>query len=157
MIDLTLSDWKDLASIVGAAIALLALIKGVFEYSAQGAQKRADLFFAMREKLKENETYREIFALLEDDSPKLLEVAYKDRRDLLGVFEELALLLNSGLITEAVAHYMFGYYAIACWDSTNFWADMTRDSPYWSAFRDLVTRMQQREGVFFYDRRHIRF
>jgi hypothetical protein len=47
--------------------------------------------------------------------------AQKKAEYFLGFFEEVALMMNSGLIRKEVAHYMFGYYAIHCWDSKNFW------------------------------------
>jgi hypothetical protein len=47
--------WTDIATIATAVIALLALVRGVFEYVRQGAQKRAEHFVAMRKRFKEND------------------------------------------------------------------------------------------------------
>src|SRR5688572_11619154 len=118
---MTLSEWTDLATIGGTVVALCVLAKGVLEYAAQGAQKRAEQFFAIRGRLKDNQSLKEICDLLELDDPGLAHVAFKDKRDFLGLFEEVTLLMNSGLIRKPVAHYMFGYYAIRCWESVNFW------------------------------------
>jgi hypothetical protein len=112
--NMALSDIKDVATIVGAVIALLALIKGLVEYIKQGAQKRAEHFLTMRKRLKENDVFKHICELLEMDDPELINVPFKDKRDFLGLFEEVAIGMNSGLIRLAVAHYMFGYYAIRC-------------------------------------------
>src|ERR1043166_6047674 len=114
---MTSEDWKTLAAIVGAAIALATLIKGVIEYTEQGAQKRVDRFLEMRRRFKENQTFTSICALLEHDDEALRDVAFHAKRDFLGFFEEVALLVNSGLIRPQVAHYMFGYYALKCWES----------------------------------------
>jgi hypothetical protein len=64
------------------------------------------------------------------------------------LFEEVTLLMNSGLIRKPVAHYMFGYYAIRCWESENFWSDVNRDSPYWAALRTFVDEMKNVEDGF---------
>jgi hypothetical protein len=152
-----LADAKDWATIIGAVIALGALAKGVFEYSLQGAQKRAEQFVGMRRRFKENETFRELCSLTETDDPRLSTTPFKDKRDLLGFFEEIALMTNSGLIRESVAHYMFGYYAIRCWKSTHFWHGVNRESSYWSLFRDFVSRMENREAGFTFRRREMRF
>jgi hypothetical protein len=154
---MTLSDYKDIAAIGGVVIALLALIKGVYEYVKQGSQKRAEQFLDMRKRLKENDTFRELAALIEMNDPELLKVPFKDKLYYVGFFEEIALMLNSGLIRVQVAHYMFGYYAIRCWDNEYFWSDMNRNTQYWTAFKDFVDRMKAIEASFKYDRRKFRF
>ena len=145
---LTLSEWKNVSEIAGAVIALGALIQGLIEYTHQGAQKRAEHFLNMRQRLKESEVFEELCSLLETDDPRLSEIPFKDKRSLLGLFEEVALMMNSGLIRKDVAHYMFGYYAIRCWESRNFWSDVNRDSIYWSLFKDFVKKMRAIESSF---------
>jgi hypothetical protein len=152
-----LEDAKNLATILGVIIALVTLIKGVMEYSQQGAQKRADSFIAMRNKLKENEVFKRICALIETDNPELEKIPFADKRDFLGFFEEVALMMNSGLINKRVAHYMFGYYALRCWESKYFWISVNKDSIYWAGFRDFVGQMQNVEKAFKFNRRSFRF
>jgi hypothetical protein len=154
---MSLSDYKDIATIAGVVIALFALAKGVYEYVRQGAQRRAEQFIEMRKRLKENDTFRELAALLETNNPKLESVPYKDKRDYLGFFEEIALMVNSGLIRVELAHYMFGYYAIRCWESDQFWSDVNRDSQYWVLFKEFVRKMKEIEDSFTYDERKFRF
>jgi hypothetical protein len=154
---MSLSDYKDIATIAGVVIALVTLAKGVYEYVRQGAQKRAEQFIEMRKRLKENDTFRELAALIETNDPKLESMPYKDRRDYLGFFEEIALMVNSGLIRIELAHYMFGYYAIRCWESEHFWSDVNRDSQYWVLFKEFVRKMKEIEDSFTYDERKFRF
>ena len=66
---MTLNDAKDLATIVGVAVALFTLIKGVLEFTAQGAQKRAEQFASVRKRFKDDASFREICDLLETDDP----------------------------------------------------------------------------------------
>jgi hypothetical protein len=81
---------------LGVAIALVTLVKGFIEFTAQGAQKRVEQFASMRKRFKDDTGFKEICDLLETDHPKLREVPFKDKRDFLGFFEEIALMLNSG-------------------------------------------------------------
>jgi len=154
---ITLTNAKDLATVVAAVIALATLVKGVIEYAHQGAQKRAEQFIDMRKRLNENPTFTVICDLLETDDSKLASMPFNEKRDFLGLFEEVALMLNSGLIKESVAHYMFGYYAIRCAHSKNFWNVVNRQSSYWALFNDFVTRMERVEEEFKFDRRELRF
>jgi hypothetical protein len=110
--NLTLSDWKDVATIIGAAIALGTLMKTLIEYTKQGAQKRAEQFEKLRVRFKDDQMFKQICDLLEDDGEDLEKMPFRDKRDFLGFFEELALMVNSGLMNKAVAHYMFGYTAV---------------------------------------------
>ena len=139
------AEARDVAAIVGVTIALVTLIKAVFEYSSHGAQKRAEHFLAMRQRFKGNESFRSLCAMLDGDDRELADVAFKEKRDLLGFFEEVALMVNSHLIREPVAHYMFGYYAVRCYQSDQFWNGVNRDSSYWSLFTDFAKRMEAME------------
>lgn len=153
-------DWSyfgNIATVIGVTAALITFLKGVIEYSRQNAQKRAEHFVEMRRRLKENETFRKIVQFLETDSLALeKEIKEIDKIDFLGFFEEIALMVNSRLIRKEVAHYMFGYYAITCWDNEHFWSNIDRKTLYWSLFRDFVEQMKDVEKSFQYDRRKFR-
>jgi hypothetical protein len=120
----TLADAKDIATVLGAIVAVGTLIKGITELSRQNALKRAEHFQVIRQRLKNNSTFKDILDLVERNDPTLRTVPFKDKRDLLGLFEEIALMLNSRLIRREVAHYMFGYYALRCYQSDDFWSDV---------------------------------
>ena len=153
-------DWNlatDIAAIIGAALALVTLVMGLAEYRRQGAQGRVERFIEIRKRLKEDEVFKKIADLVERDSPELKVVSFRDKRDYLGLLEEVALHLNSGLIRKEVAYYMFGYYAIRCWKSRYFWSGVNRDSPYWALFKDFVSEMENVERSFTFERRKFRF
>ncbi|HZQ75075.1 MAG TPA: hypothetical protein VFB08_19335 [Burkholderiales bacterium] len=148
---------KDIATIVVAIVAVGSLAKAVLEYVAQGAQKRAELFFGLEKRFWESPQFREICELLEDDAPQLSTLTFKDKLQFLGFHEEVALAMNSGLIRPEVAHYMFGYYAIRCLESKEFWKDLEPNTPYWSLFRDFASRMKKIETSFRLDNGKLRF
>ena len=150
-------DIVEIAIIVSAVIALVTFISGTYEYSRQGATRRAEHFFKMRRLLKQNDTFKDFADLIDKDDQKLCDMDFKDKRDYIGLFEEIAISMNSKLIRKEVAHYMFGYYAIQCWKSNNFWSwgGIERDSIYWAVFRDFVEQMEEMEERL-YDRMRLR-
>lgn len=154
---MTVSDAKDLATIVGVIIALATLVKGVIEYTHQGAQRRAEKYFDLENAFFSNDEFKEICDLLESDDPRLAQIPYKAKLHFLGFHEQVALMLNSKLIRPAVAHYMFGYFAIRCWESDHFWAGVERDSIYWSLFTAFAKQMKESEGKFHLDAKALRF
>lgn len=145
---MSLASLANLAIAVGGVITLVSIVFALHEYVRNGTLRRADDFIMLRRRLKENETFRRICGLLERDEPYLREEPYENKRDLVGLFEEVALIMNSGLMRKKVAHYMFGSYAIDCYRSENFWSGMNIESQYWSLFRDFAEKMIEEERNF---------
>ena len=154
---MSIESAKDWATVIGVVVALFTLWKSLIEYTNQGKQKRAEHFLHMRERFKDNVDFKAMCDLLEQNSPELRDVAFKEKRDLLGFFEEIALMMNSGLVSPVVAHYMFGYYAILCWKSEYFWCGLNRHSDYWVLFRDFANQMIDAEKSFKYQRLRFKF
>ncbi len=115
-------------------VALITLITGLVQYVRQARLLRVQQFVDMRRRFLENPTFREILNLLATDNSLLREVPIQDRRNLVGFLEELALMVNSGVIRPEVAHYMFGYYTKLIAESKHFWEGLDRDSDYWTVF-----------------------
>lgn len=160
-----LDDLRNIATIAGVIVALFTFLKGVIEYMKQGSQKRAELFNTMRKKYKENENFKNIRRLLEKELSErdllkkrklekvdedLKNVNIIDKMDYIGFFEEIALMMNSKIIKKEIVHHMFAYYAILCYDSTNFWLDgsvsIEKDNDiYLHLFKEFVTSMKKIE------------
>jgi len=133
-------DWKDAATLIGSAVALFTLFKSMLEYKKQGTLKRAELFFDMEERYTK---FLYLFDMLdhqdnEEIIKKLQSLPFGQKLDFLGFYEQLAMMVESGLIRRTVAHYMYGYYAIACWESDSFWNEEDRNDPYWHLFENFV-------------------
>jgi hypothetical protein len=133
------------AALAAAVIALATLVKSGFEYVRQGTQKRAEYIFGIRNRFLANQTFRELCDLLETDDLGLKQVPFKDKRDFLNFFDDVALMLNSGLMKPDVCHYMFGYYAIRCRQSVNFWYGLNKEGFYWKGFFVFADGMLERE------------
>ena len=116
--------------------------RGFKVYYLQGIQKRVDLFIQMRRRFKDNEKFKD---------PKLADIPFENKREYLGFFQELDLIMNSRLVREQITFYMFGYYARLCWESQDFWTGkkgLSRDSNYGSVFRHFVKQSIQFDKDF---------
>ncbi len=102
----------------------------------------------MRKRLREDVSFSSICALLETDSEKLCDVQLIEKDRFIGFFEELALMKNSKLINNNVTLYMFGYYAIRCNKSKNFWNGLNKKQALWSLFFNFANEMEQAEKKF---------
>ncbi len=154
---LSLADAKDFATIAVSLITVMIFIKAMHEYMQQGIQKRAQAYFDLERNFLEDKDLREICVLLDTDHPNLSGIPSELKLKFLGFYEQVALMLNSKLIEPAVAHYMFGYYAVRCIDSVHFWKGEDKDSPYWSLFRHFAQHMKEFENKFCFDNSKLRF
>lgn len=154
---MNLTDLKDFAIVVGGLVTIFAFVNGLLEYRRQGAQKRVEHFTLLRRRLKENPAFKEICALMLANDPRLAGVDAQDKRDFIGLLEEVALQVNSGLIRPELAHYMFGYYTIKCLENKDFWANLSLDETYWKLFHDFAREMKAKELSHTYNRAKLRF
>jgi len=129
----------------GVVIAGLGLFYGLRNYDQQVKQKRAEHFFNLRRKFKENEKFNDICSLLVSGSETLKDIPFAEKRNILALFEEIAIMRTSGLVKTKVAYYMFGYYAKECLRNNYFWYNsgiidgkQERESPYWKVFREFA-------------------
>lgn len=152
-----LSVAKDIAIVLGTVVALVTFFSGTWEYVRQGHQHRAQHFVQMRRRFLETPQYREILDLLATDDPGLASISVQEKRNFVGFLEEVALMVNSGLIRREVAHYMFGYYVLLCQRSEPFWHGLDRSSQYWSLFRQFAAEMERQGTKALPGRQPLRF
>lgn len=145
-----------LISALGVLIALITAIKALIEYRKQGVVKRSEIFLKMRSRLREDPSFKNICQLLENDDIKLKEIPLIEKDRFLGFFEEFALLRNSGFVNDQVSLYMFGYFAIRCFDSKNFWVHLNKDHQLWALFFDFTDQMKKAQQTFKYERKKFR-
>jgi hypothetical protein len=142
---LTLEIIKTVAITGTAIITIITLITGYSQYKLMVKQKRCELYELYRKKMKENESISQIINYLETNNKEIINVPRVKRYLFLGFFEDIALLINSKLIKPEIAHYMFAYYAIQCWNNELFWNGINRDSHYWRVFKEFVEKMKKLE------------
>jgi hypothetical protein len=135
---------SDLAIIFGIIASAISFSKGIYEYIRQGSEKRALNFFKLEHEFFSSESNIVICKLIEDDSSNLLNVSYEDKVKFLGFIEQIALLVNSKLLSLEIASYVYGYYVLKCSDSINFWSnDMDKGSEFWNLFFSFSEKIKQ--------------
>jgi hypothetical protein len=147
----TIQEWISAASALVAALTFVVgvgtLIKAIFEYDRQNASKRFEIFQGMNKRFDDG-NFMKIREFLDNDDAELVKFDYTSKHNFLGFFEELAISVNSKVMSKEVAYYMFGYYAIRCYNSIHFWGGekmLQKDSIYWSLFRQFAEEMQVME------------
>ncbi len=96
---MTLDDLKNWVTVVGTVVGVLVALKGILEYSRQNAMRRLELFQAMRRRFEESQAMLRVRAALEsDDDHALASVAKNDKVDFLAFYEDLALMVDSGMM-----------------------------------------------------------
>lgn len=139
-------------SAIGVAVALATAVKAYMEYTLQGKQRRAEMFFALRERLREerlgaiaeqiDHSFSGDAEAQEHAAEALAILPLRDKRDYVGLFEEVAIFAAKGQIEPELAHYMFGYYALLCEECLPFWNNLNYDSPYWKIFHEFCADMR---------------
>lgn len=137
-----IGTFKDVSIIVGGLIAFITLWTGMIQYGRQSHALRANQFIEMRRRFLENPGFRELLTLIAQGNEEVANKPSQDRRNLVGFLEEVALLMNSGLIKKDVVHYMFGQAAIAIDTCEPFWNGLDKESEYWTVFRGFVRDMK---------------
>ncbi|GAB3639168.1 hypothetical protein GCM10027422_47590 [Hymenobacter arcticus] len=154
MLTVTLEKWKYIATIVsvvggmvGLLVTAITLIKWLREYTQQVTEKRSQLFLSLRKAYNENESFQNILEHLHGDgifpNVKIVEIG-----EFMGFFEELAVLVNSGLISEDLAGYFFGLDVVKAWNNDSFWSQSSRDDRDWSLLKDFVEQMSNFNKTF---------
>jgi hypothetical protein len=88
---------------------------------------------------------------------RLSSVPVGDRRQKLFLFEQVAALVNAGLMNKYLADYMFGYHAIKCWDHAEFWPGLPQKATgYWKLLERFVNQMNKIERDVSWEKRRKR-
>ena len=106
--------------------------------------RRAEFTLAQHRRLFDDEDLRLVLKYLDGDqeplaTPELLQA----KRKFLTFIEELVLLRNSGYISQAVALYMFGYYAYAAHRGTNFQHGIGYYREHWGLFMSFAEEAER--------------
>ncbi len=144
---MTLDYTKDIAIIAGGIVALTTFFTGVVEYARQSNLRRVEYFIQMRRRFLETPSFQEILRLITTDDVGLRNVPIQDRRNFGGFLEEVALMMNSKLITKRVARYMFGHYVILTADSEHFWQGLDREGDYWQLLNWFADELRKMKSV----------
>lgn len=134
----------------GLSIALITLVIGVLEYRKKTMLERIQLYLKMRDYYARDENLKNVCSALGGGENEISSLTYQERRQFLGTIESIALMVNSKVMNDYVAMYMFGYYAITAWESDAFWdlGDLDREHPMWVLFNDFARKSKHLRADF---------
>ncbi|HEY3781288.1 MAG TPA: hypothetical protein VGL56_09410 [Fimbriimonadaceae bacterium] len=150
---MAINDLLTVTPVIGGAVALLTLAKAVREFTVQNADKRTKQFLELRKWYRENLEFQRITQLIARNDPELATMELHVRFEFMGFLEDIAFLVNSGVLREEVAYYVFGADLMAAWGNDIFWGDELRGDRYWTLLRDFTLRMTELDKRFIYNRK----
>jgi hypothetical protein len=93
-----------ITAIVAVIASFVTITKGLLEYSKQNLLKRFEKYQELSGNWFEDQNIRRIIELLDDDpGHELRTLPYPKKEAFLGFYEEIALMLESGLIKKKIA------------------------------------------------------
>jgi hypothetical protein len=134
-----------ITAIVGVIALIVTVVRAAIEYSKQNLLARFEKYEELSKDWSDDKDVQEIIVLLDDDPQgKLAKIHPSKKVAFVGYYEEIALMLESGLLKKRIAYYMFGYHTIRCYENKSFWTeDMEIESQYWSLFRRFAKQMKK--------------
>ena len=144
LIHSTIQEWISTLTLV---VGVFTFMVAIHEYNRQNRVKRFEIFQGMNKRF-DDETFKKLREYLDNDDHELENCDYITKYNFVGFFEEIAISVRTKVMSREVAYYMFGYYAIRCYHSANFWKGakmLSKDSIYWSLFRQFATEMEVME------------
>jgi hypothetical protein len=145
MLELVKNNLAVLTGIAAAIAFLLPFSKSIFEYTRENSLKRFEKYQEMTREWNRDAEIQEVFRLLEENPAALRTYDAKKKRDFIEHYEDVAVMYESGLMRRSIAFYMFGYYAIRCFESEDFREGIELESPYYALFRRFAKEMSQIE------------
>jgi hypothetical protein len=139
---------KDIITGTGAFIAAIAgLSAWMITQWRESDRRRVETFFKLRNEFRKNKRFGKIFQALDGDITKitLRRIKSDDAAEFASFIEEIAILVQSGVIPPSLAHYFFGYYAIKIVDNSQFMKKIQSDDDdplYWSLLQHFASVMK---------------
>jgi hypothetical protein len=129
-------DIKDLMPIITVLIVSIFLFFSIREFIKRGSKDRADFLLRLRDRFKTNELYMSFQSLVEnDDNDSLTKTPLQDINRLIGFYEEIYLFSNISFMSKEVYFYLFGQYALDCYENTVLKERLCFDTTFrWSQF-----------------------
>lgn len=134
---------QGLSAVVAALTVLVGLgtlWKSLREYNKSNALKRFEKFQDMRVKFDSGMIAKIRDLIGQEDKTELEKISIADKERFMAFYEEIALMNQSKLLSNNIAFYMFGYYALEAFRSPEFVKGVNMKSIYWSLFVSFCER-----------------
>jgi hypothetical protein len=174
MFDL-IKDWlladRQVVAFLGATFtAICGFCAWLFAYWREIKRRNFETFFKMRGEFRTNERFGRVFKALngdpatmrpksgpigallgrkDDGSPEITldQISHDDAEEFAGFLEEVAILVQSKVISPKLAHYFFGYYAIVVVNNPSFMEKIEDEETreYWGLLRSFSKLMEREQ------------
>jgi len=110
----------------------------------EGRLKRFENFQHMQSRYRQDSSIQAVFRWLysdqyHGDKEKRSPATTKNKLDFMGFYEELALMVNSGIMRPEAAYYTFGVDAVEFWNEVRDW----HNDPTGALFNAFVEKVQE--------------
>jgi hypothetical protein len=126
-----LEHWAWLFTAIGAVVAFW--FKVVVD-RRKAVLQRFNKFQQMRKRTDEGPLSKTFNIINRSDPAQIAQLKREEKEEFLAFYEEIALMVNSGLLGKELALYMFGAWArVAVKPKSGFWSGgLQTTDPYWS-------------------------
>ena len=142
------SNKQVLATMGAIVVGVSGLCAWLVAQWRENDRRRFETFFKMRQEFRTNPRFGKIFQALEGDIKRvqLSEISDDDAAELAGFLEEIAILVQSGVMSKQLAHYFFGYYVIEIVDNIDYMNKIEAEgSLYWRLLREFAVTMEKEQ------------
>lgn len=127
---------------ISAVVAVCVFAKSIYEYTLQNKLKRFEKYQDIAGQWDENKDLQAVKLLLDLEDENALAKADPDmKQNFIHGYEDIAVMCESGLLSEKMAFYMFGNYAIRSNQSKGFWKGLDENAYYYTLFHRFAVRM----------------
>lgn len=134
------------AAAISAIVAVCVFAKSIYEYTLLNRLRRFEKYQEIAGQWDENKDLQIIRHLIDNDQhKKLADTPADTKQHFINCYEDIALMLENRLLSERLAFYMFGFYAIRAHESDDFWHGLDRNDLYYTLFRSFCVRMKEVE------------
>jgi hypothetical protein len=128
---MNIEEIKIIITIISGLIAIISIMKALLEYSKKNQLDRAKVYIELRKRFKETDNFATIISYLDSGDKRLATIDISDKLKFLGFLEEVALMVNSGLLNKKIANQSFGFYIRRAWENQYMWWEGNhKDSEY---------------------------
>ena len=140
------TDWvkpdgvRAVIEVLGAPLVLIGFFRGIRTYIRDGRLKRFEKYQQMQSRYRQDPSIQAVFRWLypeqfEGDEERRPPVTENDKLNFMGFYEELAIMVNSRIMTPKAAYYTFGFDAVKFWERAS---DDLKNDQSWKLFKSFA-------------------
>ena len=130
-------EMANILKLVGAVVALLTFIKGVYALVHANAIHRYEKFHEMSIRFDKNKDIQNVCAFLHSTGDELKMPTKQQKEVFICFLEEVLFMVYGKIMKRHIAMYSFGYYGKLAIENDKFWKGLNKSEPYYVHFREF--------------------